>query len=127
MFEHCIVLSDLFAPLEFPTRRLLPIRTTQDLQQIEDGDSILMSCPKCKDTYVSVVIKSPKGSQPDETRAMLKHLCPTCETTIKTEGSGKNAKNKLVHTCNTCGSTKVTCCLMKKNGGPTTGMEMNKE
>ena len=109
------------------TTLLKPIRAVEDLQQVEAGDSIVMSCPKCKDTYVSVVVKSPKGSQPDEMRGMLKHLCPTCETTIKTEGMGKNAKNTLVHTCSSCGSTEVTCCLMKKNGGATTGMEADKK
>lgn len=102
--------------------RLMKLSTVTDLQQVETGDTILMSCPKCKDTYATVVTKSLKGMQPDEIKTVVKHLCLTCTTSIKTEGMGKNAVNKLVHTCNTCGSTDVSCCLMKKNGGPTKGM-----
>jgi hypothetical protein len=106
--------------------KLRQLQTVEDLQQVEAGDTILMSCPKCKDTYATVVTKRLKGMQPDEIKTVVKHLCPTCTTTIKTEGVGRNAKNILVHTCNTCGSTEVTCCLMKKNGGPTPGMEDKK-
>jgi hypothetical protein len=103
--------------------KLMKLQTVPDLQQVESGDTILMTCPKCKDTYAVVVTKSMKGMQPDQINTVLKHLCPTCSTTIKTEGVGKNAVNKLVHTCNSCGSEDVSCCLMKKGGGSTAGME----
>jgi hypothetical protein len=86
-----------------------------------------MSCPKCKDTYATVVTTSLKGMQHEKLTTVVKHMCPTCSTEIKTEGMGKNAVNKLVHTCNSCGSTDVTCCLMKKDGGPTPGMEDDKK
>lgn len=103
--------------------KLMKIQTPQDLQQVEVGDTIVMSCPKCKDTYTSVVTKPMMGVESEGMKPMTMHVCPTCSTTIKTEGWGKNSKDTLVHTCNTCGSTKVSCCLMKKDGGPTTGME----
>ncbi len=106
--------------------KLLPLRHAEDLQQVEAGDTIIMSCPKCKDTFATVATKSFKGMQAEEIKTVVQHLCPTCSTTIKTEGSGKNAKNMLVHTCNSCGSTDVSCCLMKKDGGSTTGMEEKK-
>ena len=102
--------------------KLIPLRTAENLQQVEAGDTIVMSCPKCKETYAYVVTKSMKGMQPDEIKTLAKHLCPTCSTSIKTEGSGKSAVNTLVHTCNACGSEEVTCCLMKKDGSPTKGM-----
>ena len=106
--------------------KLLPLRTAENLQQVEAGDTIVMSCPKCKDTYAAVTTKTLKGMQVEEVKTVVNHLCPTCSTTIKTEGMGRNAKNSLVHTCNSCGSEEVSCCLMKKNGGPTTGMEDKK-
>ena len=106
---------------------LTPIKTVEDLQQVEAGDTIVMSCPKCKDTYATVVTRSLKGMQSEELKTVVNHLCPSCSTTIKTEGVGKNAVNKVVHTCNTCGSVEVTCCLMKKNGGPTAGMGDDKK
>ena len=102
--------------------KLMKLQTVQNLQQVEAGDTIIMSCPKCKDTFATVVVKPMKGMQPDEIKTVVQHLCPTCSTTIKTVGTGKNAKDTLVHTCNACGSPKVTCCLMKKDGGKTPGM-----
>ena len=106
--------------------RLMKLSTVQDLQQVDTGDTIIMSCPKCKDTYATVVTKPMKGMQPAEIKQVVKHLCPTCSTTIKTVGVGKNAKDTLVHTCNSCGSEDVSCCLMKKGGGATPGMEEKK-
>ncbi|MDR3456523.1 MAG: hypothetical protein P4N60_03695 [Verrucomicrobiae bacterium] len=106
---------------------LRPIQKVEDLQQVEAGDTIIMSCPKCKDTYATVVTKTFKGSNPEEVKTLVQHLCPTCSTTIQTEGTGKAAVNKLVHACNSCGSTEVSCCLMKKNGGATMGMEDDKK
>jgi hypothetical protein len=106
--------------------RLMKLTTVQDLQQVDTGDTIIMSCPKCKDTYATVVTKPMKGMQPAEIKQVVKHLCPTCSTTIKTVGVGKNAKDTLVHTCNSCGSEDVSCCLMKKGGGTTPGMEEKK-
>jgi len=85
-----------------------------------------MSCPKCKDTYVTVVTKPMKGMQPAEIKQTVKHLCPSCSTTIKTVGVGKNAKDTLVHACTSCGSEDVSCCLMKKGGGVTSGMAEKK-
>ena len=106
---------------------LMKIQNVEDLQQVEAGDTIVMSCPKCKDTYAAVVTKSMKGMQPDQITTEVKHLCPTCATSIKTEGTGRNAANKLAHTCNACGSTEVTCCLMKKDGAATPGMDDDKK
>jgi len=103
--------------------RLMKLSTVPDMQQVDAGDSLLMSCPKCKDTYSTVVTKPMKGMQPAEVQQVIKHLCPGCTTSIKTVGVGKNAKDKLVHTCNICGSDDAYCCLMKKGGGPTPGME----
>jgi len=116
------MLPSLTMAQEKGATKLLNLHTVQDLQQVEAGDTLVMSCPKCKDTYVSVVTKPMKGMQPDEIKTVVEHLCPTCTTSIKTEGMGKNAKDTLVHTCNSCGSTDVSCCLMKKNGGKTEGM-----
>ncbi len=120
------LLPSLTLAQEKGATKLMQLRTAEDLQQVEAGDTILMTCPKCKDTYATVATKSLKGMQVEEMKTVVKHLCPNCSTTIKTEGTGKNAKNILVHTCNSCGSTDVTCCLMKKNGGPTPGMEDKK-
>jgi len=49
-----------------------------------------------------------------------------CDTKVVTKGQGKAAVDTLVHTCKTCGSKDVSCCVMKKGGGPTAGMEEKK-
>ena len=116
------LLPSLTMAQEKGATKLMKLQTVQDLQQVEAGDTILMSCPKCKDTFATVVTKPMKGMQPDEIKTVVKHLCPTCTTSIKTVGVGKNSEYKLVHTCNSCGSPDVSCCLMKKDGGKTEGM-----
>ena len=35
--------------------KLLRLNTAADVQKVEAGDTIVMSCPKCKDTWVKVV------------------------------------------------------------------------
>ncbi|TAK97583.1 MAG: hypothetical protein EPO07_13035 [Verrucomicrobia bacterium] len=104
-------------------QKLLKIQTVEDLQKVEAGDTIVMSCPKCKDTYTQVSEKSFKGVKADESKTVVIHLCSSCETKIVTKGTGKQAKDAVVHTCKACGSEEVNCCVMKKGSGPTPGME----
>jgi Fe-S oxidoreductase len=107
-------------------QRLMRIQTVEDLQHIEAGDTIVMSCPKCKDTYIQVVDKSLKGFKVGEMKNVPVHLCDQCDTKIVTQGTGKQAKDTLVHTCKACGSEDVSCCVIKKHGGATKGMEEQK-
>jgi len=87
------------------------------------GDTIVMSCPKCRDTYATVVEKSFKGANQNELKNVTIHLCPSCDTRLVTKGHGRQAKDVLVHTCKACGSKDVFCCVMKKGHQPTQGME----
>ena len=103
--------------------QLQKINTVKALQSVEAGDTIIMSCPKCKDTYATVVEKTFKAVKPEELKTMNIHLCAACDTKIVTTGQGKAAVDTVVHTCKTCGSEDVSCCVMKKGGGPTAGME----
>ena len=102
-----------------------PIKTSEDIAKVEPGDMIAMSCPKCK-TITVTYVETIKGHIKEE-KATQKHLCPGCETTIKTEGRGKQAKDVVVHVCKTCGSEDAFCCVMKKGSGPTKGMEKEKK
>ena len=103
---------------------LKPIKTTQDLEALEKGDSVVMSCPKCKTISVAYV-DSGRGQIKDE-KVKQEHVCPGCQTKIETKGVGKAAKQEVVHVCQKCGSKEVMCCVMKKGGGPTKGMEEKK-
>ena len=106
--------------------QLPKINTVEALQSLEPGDTIVMSCPKCKDTWVKVVQPMGKGGR-QETANIQRHECPGCDTKIVTEGVGKQAKSVVKHTCKQCGSEDVSCCVMKKGAGPTPGMEEHKE
>jgi len=93
-----------------------------DGQQDEEGDTVVMSCPKCKDTWVTVVENTGKAANPQEAKAVQRHACPGCETKLVTEGAGKPAKNVVKHVCKQCGSKDAFCCVLKKGSGPTQGM-----
>jgi hypothetical protein len=108
-------------------QKLMKIQTVEDIQQIDVGDTIVMSCPKCKDTYTQVTEKTFKAVHPEELRTVGTHLCSSCDTKLVTKGVGKQAKDVVVHTCKMCGSKDVSCCLMKKGAGPTPGMEEDKK
>lgn len=103
-----------------------PVKTVADLQALEAGDTITVSCPKCKDTWITVVEKTFKAVKPEELKTQKIHLCESCETRIVTKGHGKQARDVLVHTCRNCGSKDAFCCVQKKSGGPTAGMEEKK-
>ena len=107
-------------------QRLMKLQTVEDLQHLEKGDIIVMSCPKCKETYAQVVDKSLKGLKAGDMKNVPIHLCDKCDTKIVTQGTGKQAKDTLVHSCKECGSEDVSCCLIKKNGDATKGMEEKK-
>jgi hypothetical protein len=107
-------------------QHLMKLQTVEDLQHVEKGDIIIMSCPKCKETYAQVVDKSLKGLKAGEMKNVPMHLCDKCDTKIVTQGTGHQAKDTLVHSCKECGSEDVSCCLLKKNGGATKGMEEKK-
>ena len=106
--------------------QLKPIKAVEDLQKVEAGDTVVMSCPKCKESYAQVVEKSFKGSTGDQLKTVPIHLCDSCETKIVTKGHGKAAKDVVVHTCKACGSKDVSCCVMKKGDHATAGMEEKK-
>ena len=102
--------------------KLNRLNTVADVQKVEAGDAVVMSCPKCQDVWITVVENTGKAVNPKETKAVLRHQCPGCETKLVTEGVGKQAKNVVKHVCKQCGSEDAFCCVIKKGSGPTPGM-----
>ena len=90
-----------------------PSQTGSDLTPAHSSGSVAMSCPKCKDSSVTVVEKTGKAVQPEIKHHTLKHECPGCATTIVTEGHGKAKTSKAVHVCTENGSKDAACCAMK--------------
>lgn len=99
-----------------------PIRTGEDVAALQPGDQVVMSCPKCKNVYVTRVEKENK---PFQTRkvAGVEHLCPGCDNKRTLTGHGKSAKDVITHVCRNCRSEEAFCCVIKAGSGPTKGME----
>lgn len=104
--------------------QLKPIKTTQDIEALQSGDAVVMSCPKCK-TITVAYVETTKGHIKEE-KLKQEHLCPGCQTKIETKGVGKAAKQEVVHVCKECGSHDVMCCVLKKGSGQTKGTEEKK-
>ena len=103
--------------------QLKPISTVADADAVAPGDTVVMSCPKCKDSWATVVEKPAKTGSKAEATTVARHECPGCEHKYVTAGHGKAKTDKLVHVCKMCGSEDAFCCVMKKGDKATAGME----
>ena len=101
--------------------QLNPIRTGADLDALQEGDAIVMSCPKCKSVTVTHITKENKPGQ-TSTAYTSHHLCPGCNDKVAMKGHGRSATEVVTHVCSNCGSTDAFCCVMKKGHGATPGM-----
>lgn len=99
-----------------------PVKTLEDLSAVQPGDMMVMSCPKCKDVTVHYVEPTFKATEPKD-KVKTQHTCPGCQTTITVEGHGKAKKDVVKHICQHCGSKDAFCCVVKKGGEPTKGVE----
>ena len=98
-----------------------PITSPEDVAGLKDGDMVAMACPKCK-TIMVTHINTEKGHIKTATTVSA-DLCPGCEQRFTVAGEGKGKHNVVTHVCKKCGSTDAFCCVMKKDGEPTKGME----
>lgn len=101
--------------------RLLRLDSAAEVQKVEAGDTVVMSCPKCKETWVKVVQPMAKGGR-QETANVQRHECPGCEQKLVVEGVGKQAKSVVKHACKHCGSKEAFCCVLKHQTGTNQGM-----
>jgi hypothetical protein len=106
--------------------KLQRINTAADVQKLEPGDILVMTCPKCKETWAKAVQPPGKGGR-QETAIVGQHQCPSCGAKIETQGVGKQATTVFKHMCKQCGSEDAYCCVIKKGAGPTKGMEESKD
>jgi hypothetical protein len=104
--------------------QLSPIKTVADAQAAEPGDTVVMSCPKCKNSWAVIVPEPFKSGAAAEAKGVVRHECPGCTAKIVTAGHGKTKTQKLVHVCKNCGSDNGFCCMMKKSQTePTLGID----
>jgi uncharacterized OB-fold protein len=98
-----------------------PISSPADVAGLKDGDMVAMACPKCKTVMVTHV-NTEKGHIKTATTVPA-DMCPGCEQKFTVVSEGKEKHNIVMHVCKKCGSTDAFCCVMKKDGEPTKGME----
>jgi hypothetical protein len=103
--------------------QLNAIKTVADAEAVQPGDTVVMSCLKCKTSWATIVQPAEKAGAKPETKVVARHECPGCEHKFVTGGHGKAKTDKLVHSCKQCGSEDAFCCVMKKGAGPTPGMD----
>ena len=106
--------------------QLAALKTVADIQKVGEGDTVIMSCPKCKSSWIKEVQSTGKGGRTNAVN-VERHECPGCEVQITTEGVGKVSKRVVKHVCKQCGSKDAFCCVLKKGEGPTLGMEHSKD
>jgi hypothetical protein len=100
------------------------VTTADQVENLQPGDAVAMVCEKCKSVMVHNVTTE-KGHIKVMTVGE-KHLCPGCNSTITTVGTGKATKNEVKHVCEKCGSDSVFCCATKP-GSATKGMKEEKK
>ena len=98
-----------------------PITSPADVVGLKDGDMVAMACPKCK-TIMVTHVNTEKGHIKTATTVPA-DMCPGCEQKFTVVGEGKGKHNVVTHVCKKCGSTDAFCCVMKKDGEPTKGMQ----
>lgn len=98
-----------------------PITTRADVAGLKDGDMVAMACPKCK-TIMVTYVNMEKGHI-KTTTTVPSDMCPGCEQKFTVVGEGKGKHDVVTHVCKKCGSTDAFCCVLKKEGQPTKGME----
>lgn len=92
---------------------LMQHKHAADIKTVETTSPAVMSCPKCKDAWVTVTEKTGKTAMPEVQRQVLRHECPGCSTKFVVEGYGKAKTSKAIHTCTETASKAASCCAMK--------------
>ena len=91
------------------------VTTPSEVEDLKPGDAVAMVCTMCKSVVVYNVTTE-KGHIQVMTVGS-KHLCPGCDSTITTVGTGKGAKNEVKHVCEKCGDS-VFCCATEPGSHP---------
>ena len=77
-----------------------------------------MSCPKCKDAWVTLTDTTSKGAGAraivgQATTRVARHLCDGCATDWTVLGTGKGTRTVAAHKCTGCGAENLACCAPK--------------
>ena len=100
------------------------IKTQAEAEALKPGDSMSMTCTKCKSVMVQKV-----GTDKAHIKMMTigeKTMCHACDGTVKVVGTGKGTgKNEEVkHVCSKCGDDAMFCSATKPGSGAMPDMKM---
>ena len=103
------------------------ITTQAQAEALKPGDSMSMTCTKCKSVMVQTV--STNNAHVKMMTVGEKVVCSTCGGTVEVvatgKGEGKNAEVK--HVCSKCGDDAMFCSATKPGSGSMKDMDMKKE
>ena len=99
------------------------IRTLAEAEAMKPGDSMSMTCIKCKSVMVQKV-----GTDKAHIKMMTigeKTMCHACDGTVEVVGTGKGTgKNEEVkHVCSKCGDDAMFCSATKPGSGAMKDMD----
>ena len=87
------------------------IKTQAEAEALKPGDSMSMTCGKCKSVMVQKV-----GTDKAHLKMMTlgaKTRCHACDGTVEVVGTGKGKEMVLKHSCGACGDDSAFCCATK--------------
>lgn len=103
------------------------IKTQAEAEALKPGDSISMTCAKCKNVMVHEVT----GGDAHVKMMTIgqKHTCSDCGGTVEVLGTGKGSgKNEEVkHVCSKCGDDSMFVCASKPGSGASNHHEEGKK
>ena len=103
------------------------ITTQAQAEALKPGDSMSMTCAKCKVVMVQKVTADKAHVKMMTVGEKVK--CPGCDGIVEVvatgKGTGKNAEVK--HVCSKCGDDAMFCSATKPGSGAMTDMEKEKK
>ncbi len=95
---------------EIPTGKGLSRLLTKPVPTFAGTPSSLADCSRCQDIFVVRTDASARGANKCEVK-QARHLCRSCETTIRSVGSGKATQQVAQHQClMTTAQALASCC-----------------
>jgi hypothetical protein len=102
------------------------IMTQAQAEALKPGDSMSMTCTKCKSVMVQKVTTDKAHVKMMTVGEKVKCSCGgTVEVVATGKGEGKNAEVK--HVCSKCGDDAMFCSAIKPGGGSMKDMPMEKK
>ena len=103
------------------------ITTQAQAEALKPGDSMAMTCTKCKDVMVQKVTAD--NAHVKMMTVGEKMTCPSCGGTVEVvaTGKGKGKDAEVKHVCSKCGDDAMFCSATKPGSGAMKDMEKEKK